>query len=511
MTTREPHHRELVIGDVFRSAARASPDRLAVAAGSVELTFLEIERNANRTARTLINLGVRRGDRVGVWSATRAEVVVVFAALAKLGAVYVPLNPSLTEAEAKAVVTKAEVMMLAADHVRVDNARAIADPRSSVVCIDGLDGCAANHERWAPSLSALAAAAADVDVDQMGVSETDIHAIFFTSGTTGGPKGVELSHRTNFLRSHPGALLEPRGAIVCPYPLFHMGAWTIALQQWQARGAAILLGSANAQEICDAVERFRAQRINCIPAVWRRVLDHLEQLGTSRPDLSSIQFADSGTSATPPELLATIQRALPQAAIRIFYGSTEAGCVASLGPEDIDRKPGSCGVPAPLTEISVDDSGELLARGQLLFNGYYADPHATASAFRDGWYHTGDLVDVDDEGYLTIVGRVNDVIRTGGETVVPSEVEVVISRHPNVADVTVVGIPDRRWGEVVCAVIVTKGDDAPGVAELREHCAGQLATYKHPRRVAVVDEIPRTAVTRQVQRRLVIEQLALAD
>jgi acyl-CoA synthetase (AMP-forming)/AMP-acid ligase II len=296
--------------------------------------------------------------------------------------------------------------------------------------------------------------------------------------------------------------------MVCPYPLFHMGAWTIALQQWQARDRVVFVESTDAVTICDAVERHQATRLNCIPAIWRRILDYLASPAGKNRNLASVRFADSGTSATPLELLEAIEAALPGACIRVFYGSTEAGSVASLEHADIRRKPGSCGVPAPSTEVRTEASGELWVRGPLLFDGYLGDADATAAALVDGWYRTGDLADIDEEGYLTIVGRAVDVIRTGGETVAPAEVEAVLSTHESVADVAVVGLPDQVWGEIVTAVIVLDpAAPPPTVDDLRRHCEGRLAAFKHPRRMAVVDFIPRTSSTSQVQRRLLIEQL----
>jgi fatty-acyl-CoA synthase len=148
-------------------------------------------------------------------------------------------------------------------------------------------------------------------------------------------------------------------------------------------------------------------------------------------------------------------------------------------------------------------------RGPLLFDGYLDDPEATAAALEDGWYRTGDVVDVDDEGYLSIVGRARDVIRTGGETVAPPEVESVLGQHPGVADVAVIGLPDQQWGEVVCAVIVAEaGQPVPSLDELRAFCESRLARFKQPRRVAVVDSIPRTPATQQVQRRLLVDRLS---
>jgi acyl-CoA synthetase (AMP-forming)/AMP-acid ligase II len=482
----------LLIGDVFRGAARAAPGRMAAALGDDALTFGELDGAGNRTARALGRRGIGVGSRIACWSATTLESVVLFAALAKLGAVFVPLNGQWHRGETTTVLADVRPVLLVVDAERAaDGAWLGQEMGFDVVSFEELGRRAGDEP------------AHDVAA---GLSESDAHVVFYTSGSSGSPKGVVLSHRVNVLRSLPGALLEPRGAMVCPYPLFHMGAWTIALQQWQARDAVVFVGSAGAREIGEAVERHRATRLNCVPAVWRRLLE--AGTGAGGYDLSSIRFADTGTSATPPELLRSIAGALPGAQVRVFYGSTEAGGVTVLEHAEIERKPGSCGVPGPLTAVRVDQEGRLWVRGPLLFDGYLDDPESTAEALVDGWYDTGDLAESDEEGFLTIVGRAREVIRTGGETVAPDEVEAVLRTMPELADVAVVGLPDLEWGEVVCAVVVlADGQAAPDAADLRAACGGKLASYKHPRRVAVVDEIPRTAATGQVQRRLLVEMI----
>jgi acyl-CoA synthetase (AMP-forming)/AMP-acid ligase II len=226
------------------------------------------------------------------------------------------------------------------------------------------------------------------------VGEGDPHVVFFTSGSTGKSKGVVLSHRCNWLRTRTPALLEPRGATVCMFPMFHMGAWTIALQAWQARGVVVFVDRAEADVLVDAVQTHRAAYMNCIPAVWRRVLE--------------------------------------------------------------------------------------------------AERHS-------------DLAEVDGDGFYSIVGRVKDVIRTGGETVSPAEVEGHLADFPGAVEVAVVGIPDDRWGEVVCAVFVL----APGVVlptpdEVQAHLSDRVARFKHPRRIESMDAIPRTPATGQVRRREVL-------
>lgn len=480
---------DLLVGDVFSNAARAVPNRVAAAFGDHELTFGELDASANRVARALAARGVEARDRVVVLASTSLEIVPVFAGAAKLGAVFAPANPLLATAEAVEMATAARPAIVLTGHERADVADAIDVP---VLTLDELMTGAAREP----------ATTSKTD----GFGELDPHVVFFTSGSTGRSKGAVISNRVNYLRSHPGALLEPRGAMVCPYPLFHMGAWTIALQQWQARDRVVFVERADAALVVDAVERHRAARLNCVPAVWYRILDLVGQQPAR--ELGSVRFADTGTSATPVELLIGIKSGFPNAAVRVFYGSTEAGSVAVLEDADVTRKPGSCGVPAPGAEVRLAGGGELCVRGPLLFDRYFDDPDATAAALVDGWYHTGDLAEIDDDGYLTIVGRVRDVIRSGGETVAPAEVEMVLLEHPCVADIAVVGLADPEWGEIVCAVVVVAaGEEPPDLEALREHCDARLARYKHPRRLAVVDEIPRTAATRQVQRRLLAERI----
>jgi acyl-CoA synthetase (AMP-forming)/AMP-acid ligase II len=486
--------RDLLVGDVFRVAARARPDHVAVAIGERSITYAELDRSANQHANALAALGVAHQDRVVLWSHNSIDAVPLFAGLAKLGAVFAPANALLGVEEAVEMVGLARPCALVVDAEHNEAGTAVA-------------------ERVGVPLLELGAIAGDGTDDKEPhvpeLSENDLHVLFFTSGSTGRSKGVMLSHRANYLRSHPGSQFEPRGATVCMYPLFHMGAWTIALQAFQTQTTFVLVPQADARLLCAEIARWEATHFNAIPAVWRRILDHLATEGGDH-DLSSLRFADSGTSATPPELLDAIKIAVPQATRRVFYGSTEAGGVTLLRDEDMPHKPGSCGVPQHSCDVRIAaDTGELLVRGPLLFDGYFDDPASTAAAFaEDGWFRTGDVAAVVGDGYLSIVGRVRDVIRTGGESVAPAEVEAVLADFPGIADIAVVGLPDPEWGEVVCAVVVmSDGTPAPTVDEIVGHCGPRLAKFKRPRRVEAVGEIPRTPATNQVQRRLLVERI----
>jgi acyl-CoA synthetase (AMP-forming)/AMP-acid ligase II len=410
----------------------------------------------------------------------------VFAALAKIGAVFAPLNARATLDEVAPVAEYAKPRLLLCD-------------------LDHADAGAALAQRLNIPFSPEVPTGAPDPPDVVDLDERDPHVIFFTSGSTGRPKGVVLSHRANWLRTYVGATTTPGGAgTVCMFPLFHMAGWTIAMGAWQGRRPVHFVRSPDAETLLRTTERHRASRLYCIPAVWARILEH----GVDGYDLSSLIEADTGTSATPPELLDAIKAALPHTITRVFYGSTEAGPGLQLGDADIARKPGSVGLAQPGVEVMLSPDGEVCMRSPFLMDGYFDDEWSTAAVLVDGWYHTGDLAALDDEGYISIVGRARDIIRSGGETIAPPEVEAVVATHDAIAEVAIVGIPDLDWGEVVTAVIVVnEGSDAPDVDALRAHCEGRLAPFKHPRRVAVVDALPRTPATGQVQRTLIVERL----
>ena len=480
-----------LVGDIVRNAARAVPDRVSVVLDDASLTFGQLDRRSNATMAVLTGAGLGPGDRTVVWSATSLDIVVVFAACAKAGIVFVPMNPGLNTDEAEPMVRAARPHAIVADQDRMDAARALGERLNVPVF----------------TLEAIVGDESDADPNTE-VDDRAPHVIFFTSGSTGRPKGAVLSHRVNVLRTHPGAQFELRGATVCMFPLFHMAGWTIAMQQWQARGAVILVRSPDPATLCAAVVEHRAQRLNCIPLVWRRILDHLASRLVESDALASLQFADTGTSATPVDFLRALRAALPHATVRVFYGSTEAGNVMTLDAADFDRKPGSVGVPSLHTQVRISETGELEVCSPLLFDGYFHDADATAAALVDGWYRTGDLAVLDDDGFVAIVGRANTVIRTGGENVVPAEVEAALRDHEAVADVAVVGIPSDEYGEIVAAVIVLHAAvDPPTLDELRAFATRRVASFKLPRRLEIVEVIPRTAATGQVQRHLVLDLL----
>jgi fatty-acyl-CoA synthase len=466
---------ELLFDRMFDAAVARYPSRLAVQVGAEQLTFGEVWDRAARVASALQRQGVGAGDRV-VWTGpTCIEAVSVYVATARIGAIFTPLNPGLTR----------------------DETRPYLD------CVDASVSISLDESWTDLTLPELLTQSPGVDVRPVQMDESDPHAIYFTSGTTGKPKGVVLSHRADMLRAMVNGWVTPAGPVICTLAQFHKGGWGSAIEAWLSGDPVLYADGSDPLAILRAVESTRASRIYCIPAVWRRILS----ADPARFDVSSIRHTDSGTSPTSPALLAAIAEAFPGAETRITYGATETGNSCHLPAADVQRKPHSVGVPAPGVRLALADDGELLVRTPYLASGYYRDEAATASAFVDGWYRSGEIAARDEEGYWSIVGRVKDLIRTGGESVAPSEVDAVIAQHPSVLDAAVAGVPDETWGEVVTAFVVLKPGATLTLSELRDHSFRQLASHKQPRRLVLVDAIPRTSATGQVQRTVLVASL----
>jgi len=493
--------RELLVGEILRRAAESVPDAPAAAMDDVELSYAELDRAASRMALAMRDaLGIRKGDRIVLWADTALDVVPLFVAVAKLGAVFAPLNARLGAEEAGEVGALARGTLLIVDEARQSDARAVASSAGIKHCallsgsplaggeIVGLD------YRDLPDPEA--------PVTEPALVETDPHVIFFTSGSTGRPKGVVLSHRANWLRGFQGVFLSEPERTVCMFPLFHMAAFTLAIAAWHTRGE-ICFTQPTAKALLDAVERRRANRLYGLPLIFSRILDE----DTSKWDLSSLKKIDTGTSATPIELVRRIKDRFPEPALGIYYGSTEVGLAACLVDGDVLRKPGSVGPASISADLRLAEDGEICVRSPFLMEGYFDDPEATSAAMQDGWFATGDLGALDEDGYLSVVGRKKEILRTGGESVSPSEVEGVLRDAPGVEEVAIVGLPDADWGEVLCAAVVPKEGAVISLADLRDHCEGRLAGFKKPRRIALLDSLPRTAATSQVQRSLLVEQI----
>lgn len=516
--------RKLLIGDIIRRAAEAVPNSPAVCVGSLaegyaERSYAELERDANRLAFALRErLGIGLGDRVLGWADTSIEVLPLFVALAKLGAVFAPLNARLGAEEAGEVARLARGALLIVDTDHAAGADQLAAAagldRWALLPVGDAGRASAERDRLGSAeassqtdeerlvLDATVLPDPPASIEEPALEERDPHVIFFTSGSTGRPKGVVLSHRANWLRGFQGVFRDEPERTVCMFPLFHMAAFTLAISAWQTRGE-ITYTDSTADALLAACESRRANRLYGLPLVWKRIVES----DTSRYDLTSLTQLDSGTSATPIELIEAMKERFPNAGVRIYYGSTEVGSATALADADVLRKPGSVGIASVQADVRLGEDGEILVRSPFLMDGYFDDPEATAASFDGDWFRMGDIGALDEEGYYSIVGRKKEILRTGGESVSPNEVEAVLRDVPGVLEIAIVGLPDPSWGEVLCAAVVPEKGREVTLAQLQAYCEGKLAGFKKPRRIALLESLPRTAATSQVQRTLLVEEI----
>lgn len=463
---------EMLIGDIVEAAAAADPRKPAATLEGGAVTFGELDAAANRLAAALRRRGVGVGDLVSWWSGPSLDTLTVMTGCARAGAIFAPLSPQLGDAEAGELLDYVQPAVLISEPALVDRA-------------DGIE------------LEALVTGVSAVGpVNNPDLRDSDPHILYLTSGSTGRPKGALVSHRASRLRSRKGhgSLGEDVAGVVCAFPLFHYAGWQFVLEAWLAGTTAHLVPRAGGAELVETIERHRAEAIYCIPAVWERVL-------AEPADLDSIRWADTGTSALAEDLLGRIAARLPRARTAIFYGASEAGRISALWHDEIPGRADSVGRLLDPGRLRIDDDGEILFAGPTVMDGYLRMPGETEAALAGGWYRTGDQGSLDEEGFLRITGRKREVIRSGGETISPAEVEGEIGPIPGVVELAVVGLPDPTWGEVVCAVVVLDegAQGPPSVEELRARLTA-LAPYKHPRVVATAGTIPRTAATGQVRR-----------
>jgi long-chain acyl-CoA synthetase len=532
--------------DIVDASARDYPDAPALQFFGRETTYRQLHEEISRVAEGLRARGVRAGDPVAIVLPNCPQHIVAFYAVLRLGAVVVEHNPLYTPRELRkqfedhgarhAIVWSKVVRTIQnfpAD-LRVDTLVSIdvtrAMPRLTRLALrlplkKARESRAALHEKVSRTVTWEELLRAEPLAPSHPAPATDDLAIIqYTSGTTGTPKGAALTHRNLVANAAQARAWVPQirrgnGCVVyAVLPMFHAYGLTLCLTFAMSMGARLVLFPRFDPDLVLAVtKKHPATFLPLVPPIAERLLTASREKGIS---LTGTEIAISGAMALPHDLVVPFEEASGGYLVE-GYGLSECSPVLMANPVARNRVPGTVGLPLPGTECRVVDPedlhrdvepgapGELLVRGPQVFSGYYGKPEETAEVFVDGWFRTGDIVTIDDAGFVRIVDRIKELIITGGFNVAPTEVENVLRQHPRVADVAVVGLPSAHSGEEVVAAVVPDGDGPLDAEELRTFARSILTPYKVPRRIVVVDELPRSLIGK-VLRRQVREQL-LAD
>lgn len=508
-----PITRRQTLGDLLRRSAQRVPHKLAVRCGDTRWTYAEFDALVTRLAAGLAGRGIAYGDRVAVLARNSHGFAALRFALARLGAVLVPINFMLKADEVAFILRHAGARMLATDSGLAELARAAAALDTQVrdfvwlpseAPSDAVPGMASFHE-----LAACTAPLPDTPLQS-----TDLLQIVYTSGTESSPKGAMLTHDAvlwQYVSCCIDAEVAAGDVVLHALPLYHCAQLDVFF------GPSLYIGAENhitAAPTPDNLLPMMADRgitsFFAPPTVWIALL---RSPLFDQTDLSRLAKGYYGASIMPVEVMKEISRRLPHLRLWNLYGQTEIAPLATLlGPDDQLRKPGSAGraalnvetrvVDDAMRDVAVGEVGEIVHRSPHLMQGYFHDDERTRAAFEGGWFHSGDLGTLDDEGYITVVDRKKDMIKSGGENVASREVEEMIYRLPQVSEVAVIGLPDPKWVEAVTAVIVVKQDQDLSERTVIDHCNAHMAAFKSPKRVVFVKALPKNPSGKLLKREL---------
>jgi HIP---CoA ligase len=503
---------------MVRDAARRNGAAEAVVSGTRRVTFGELVGMVDDAARALLACGIEQGDRVAVWAPNSLEWIVAALGVTTAGGVLVPVNTRFKGAEAAYVLARsnARALFTVRGFLDTDYPALLAGagvPLPSLEHTIVLSGDAQGAIAWNPFLSSgRPVPRGDLDARVAAIGPDDPSDVVFTSGTTGSPKGVVMTHGQT-LRAYldwcDWADLRPGDRYLIVNPFFHIFGYKAGCLASLMRGATIFpVAVFDPGVVLELVERERINVLPGPPTLYQSLLEHPDR---SKRDIASLRLAVTGAADIPVELIRRVREELPFERILTGYGLTEAGTVTGSKPDDdFEHIATTVGVPWTGFEVrtvteSGDDAapgepGEVVVRSDTVMRAYLDDPGATAAAIdADGWLHTGDVGTIDVDGYLRIVGRIKDMFIVGGFNAYPAEIENLMLRHPRIAQVAVIGVPEERLGEVAKAFVVLSPGPALEPSEVIEWARAEMANYKVPRSVEFLDALPVNATGKVVK------------
>jgi long-chain acyl-CoA synthetase len=480
----------LNLAETITGSAERHPDRPALRLDETDVTYAELDRDSARLAALLREKGFEQGDRVAIMLPNVPQFPISYYGILRAGGVVVPMNVLLKQREISYYLENSGARLLLAWHGFLDEARA------------GAEAAGAELIEVEPAAFSKTLAGLELAPGLAETQESDTAVILYTSGTTGTPKGAELTHLNLSLNAEIVAetLTEvgPEDVVLGALPQFHSFGQTATLNASLREGACVvMLPRFEPGAALEAMQRERVTVFQGVPTMYGAMLNHP---GREDFDTSSLDNCMTGGAAMPVEVMRGFEEAFG-CKILEGYGLSETSPVACSNHPDRERKPGSIGQPVRGVEMQIVDEddnplppgepGEVVIRGHNIMKGYWQRPDATEEAMRGGWFHSGDIGRADEDGYFYIVDRKKDLIIRGGYNVFPREVEEVLYEHPAVLEAAVVGAPDEEMGEEVCAAVVLRPEVSASAEELQQYVKSQLAAYKYPRQIWFIDELPK--------------------
>lgn len=470
-------------------------------------TYQGLDDAVTRVAAALRSLELDAGARVAAFGVNSDAYVIGFLATIRAGLVHVPINYALRAGELSYLLEQSGASIVLVDP-------ALRPTLDEVVEAVGISRVIALRDEPGSVVEIASNTSSELPVVDVAVSSDALAQLLYTSGTTSKPKGAMMTHGAlihEYISTLVGLDFTAEDRPLIAMPLYHSAGMHVFMLPYLAIGATIrLLEKPDIPAILDLVERERIGSLFLAPTVWVPLANHPD---LEVKDLSSLRKAQYGASIMPVTVLNRLRERYPDIGFYNCFGQSEIGPLATiLRPEEHDERPASCGRPVLFVETRVVDadgneaphgeSGEICYRSPQLCSGYWDKPEATEEAFAGGWFHSGDLVTQDEQGYITVVDRIKDVINTGGVLVASREVEDAVYLHPAVAEVAVIGTPDEKWIEAITAVVVCKDGRQTDEAELIDFVKERIAPFKVPKRVLFVDELPRNQSGKLLKREL---------